>query len=463
MANRIITISLFLSISTSIFGQIQNNRFNDNFDVLRKDSLKTNTLFPFLKSIVISPNNKLSFGGEIREQVQYFKNENWAANGNLNDDKISIMQRYMVHTNLTLGKQIRFFSEIGSMFENGRSTPSRIIDEDKLDLHQAFLDFNITFGKERNLLLRIGRQEMAYAQGKLFHYRDATNVRQYYQGIKAEFKNKKYQIDAFYMHPLTYSIDVFDDHRNSNAKFWGVWGKFNLKNVLSTTLESYVLGNHKENSAFYNQSGNQDRYTWGIKWAKNNQQAFNFDIDAALQTGKIGENNILAYNIQGEISYKIPIVWKPTIRIATEFVSGDKTNTAQLETFDILYPLNVYGLALPMAPTNVNDLQLGITVQPHAKLDVKGQVFFITRNSNQDALYSPSMKLVHDAKTINTQQFSDKDYICTMYWLQASYNFTKYIQLGITYNYINDGNYIKDTQNNSKDTHFLNTTLRLRF
>ncbi len=120
-------------------------------------------------------------------------------------------------------------------------------------------------------------------------------------------------------------------------------------------------------------------------------------------------------------------------------------------------------MALPIAPTNVNDLQLGITVQPHAKLDVKAQVFFITRNSNQDGLYSPSMKLVHDAKTINTEQFSDKNCICTMYWLQASYNFTKYIHLGLAYNYISKGNYIKDTQSISKDTHFVNTTLRLRF
>ncbi|WP_300977162.1 alginate export family protein [Flavobacterium sp.] len=452
----------FILLNISAFGQVQNSRFADNFDLLKKDTLKINTPLPELKSMAIASDCKLSIGGEIREQFQYYANENWAANGNLNNNKVSVLQRYALHANFTLGKHFRIYSEIFSAFEDGRKTPNRIIDENKLDLHQVFFDFYTKLNENNDLIIRIGRQEMAYAQGKLFHYRDATNTRQAYEGIKTEWKNKHFQIDAFYMNPLLYKTNVFDDKANYDNHFYGIWAKIPLKNIFSSNLEPYLLNSYKKNAVFYNQSGKQNRYTFGLRWHKTDAQPFNFDIDAAVQTGTIGDNSIFAYNLQGEISYKLAIPWNPTLRLATEFVSGDRSSTNQLETFDVLYPLNYYGLVLPIVPTNIKDIVFGINAQPMPKLDLKAQVFYIMRNSNSDGLYSPPMGLAHTNKSI-TGSLSDKDYVCTMYWLQGTYNFRKYIQLGLTYNYVTNGNYIENTQMDSKETHFINTFVRLRF
>jgi hypothetical protein len=49
-----------------------------------------------------------------------------------------------------------------SIWGNGRKGGPRSTDEDTLDLHQAFMDVKFELGRKHRLLLRAGRQEMAF-------------------------------------------------------------------------------------------------------------------------------------------------------------------------------------------------------------------------------------------------------------------------------------------------------------
>jgi len=43
-----------------------------------------------------------------------------------------------------VGSRLRLWAELNSSLENGRvGGPRRVIDEDKLDLHQGFVEFKI--------------------------------------------------------------------------------------------------------------------------------------------------------------------------------------------------------------------------------------------------------------------------------------------------------------------------------
>src|SRR5215475_3085412 len=104
-------------------------------------------------------NNYLSFGLWIRERGEYFSNFDWS-------DKPSgnayLMQRYFLHADLHLGERFRFFGELASSLENGRNAGYRTgLDEEKMYVHQGFIDLGLWQSGKDNLKLRAGRQEVA--------------------------------------------------------------------------------------------------------------------------------------------------------------------------------------------------------------------------------------------------------------------------------------------------------------
>lgn len=106
-----------LFVSMSVAGQgpgrLPLTRADDPVVKLRHDSLRHTIPFPSLKAIPLNAAKTvhLSVGGEIRQQVQVFNNENWGGHAptetNTNDGRLFLLQRYMLNTSLQLGKYIR--------------------------------------------------------------------------------------------------------------------------------------------------------------------------------------------------------------------------------------------------------------------------------------------------------------------------------------------------------------------
>ena len=107
-------------------------------------------LFDRLKFIPLrggDENYYLSFGVVSRDRGEYFSENTW---GSGPEGNAYLMQRYYGHLDLHVGERFRLFGEIGSSLETGRNGgPRSGIDEDKLDLHQAFVDVGI-WKSERN-------------------------------------------------------------------------------------------------------------------------------------------------------------------------------------------------------------------------------------------------------------------------------------------------------------------------
>jgi len=103
-----------------------------------------------MKYIPLSENSNVSFGGEVREQIQYYENQNFG-DVLLTFTKISagqIWHRVMAHTNIELGKSVRLFVQFGSTFRFLNPNPlTPEIDENQLNLHQAFLEYHFLASK----------------------------------------------------------------------------------------------------------------------------------------------------------------------------------------------------------------------------------------------------------------------------------------------------------------------------
>lgn len=218
-----------LVLSLSVRAQrLALSRADDNFLALSHDSLHRATQFPGLKALYFDQSKRyfVGFGGEIRQQIQVFSNENWGerhpGQTETNDGIPFLLQRYMLNANLQLGKHVRVFGELKSMFENGRRTgPRPQIDEDQLDVHQLFADFSISPTAKTQATLRVGRQELNYGASRVISLNEEPNTRLVFQGVKLMINNPAYFIHLFYTNPVSNNPGVFDDNREKDIKLWG--------------------------------------------------------------------------------------------------------------------------------------------------------------------------------------------------------------------------------------------------
>ena len=121
----------------------------------------------------------VSAGGQVREQYEWFANEEWGAE--VPDANGYLLQRYMFHVDAQLSRNVRLYGELKSGIEVGRAGGPRPPDEDHLDLHQGFVD--LSFGP---VTVRAGRQELAFGSQRLVSVREGPNMRQTFDAGKVE-------------------------------------------------------------------------------------------------------------------------------------------------------------------------------------------------------------------------------------------------------------------------------------
>jgi Alginate export len=117
-----------------------------------------------------------SLGAELRGSYETYRDYNWGSGPQ--SDYGYYLNRIIGHADLHLGSSARVFAELQSGLEFGRNGgPRPLIDEDKLDVSQMFLEL----GSSRRqpgvpIEFRVGRQDLNYGDGSLVSIRD-LNVR----------------------------------------------------------------------------------------------------------------------------------------------------------------------------------------------------------------------------------------------------------------------------------------------
>jgi Alginate export len=124
----------------------------ENAAVLRDAALR-NDLWDSMKFIPFTSSDEsyLSLGGEIRKQYERIENSQW---GTVPNDHGYLLQHYMFHADLRVRRSLRLFVQLKSGIEMGRhGGPRPMIDEDRLDLDQAFIDLcaSIDSGKSTRI------------------------------------------------------------------------------------------------------------------------------------------------------------------------------------------------------------------------------------------------------------------------------------------------------------------------
>ncbi|MBL7930757.1 MAG: alginate export family protein [Bacteroidia bacterium] len=440
MKTPILTILMLFSVF-GIKSQIQLLRYNDDFTSLRSDSIHKKG-FDKLKHIKLSKRSNISFGGEIREQYQYYQNPNF---GDLPPgyEQVSsgqVWQRAMLHTNLELGTKARVFAQTGSTFRFLNPNPlTPEIDENQLSLHQAFIDLRLS----KKWATRIGRQEISYGNHSLITFREGPNTRLAFDAVVFKRNTDKEKLDFFIMTPVISKPGVFDDESFKDL----VIGMYKTEIFVpgKFMLDYYSMSLNSKRRQYDYTAGEEYRQTYGIRLYSENQR-FNYELEANYQYGKFNQLKISAYNISADMNYKLHDKSGFVVGLSGNYTSGDKNNEdAELNTYNSFFSKPQYGLTAPISAVNIINANPYVRIRPGSKLDIYAGANFMWRQSNQDGIYSPGAIQV---RPDHSDIFDSKEkQLGTLMTLEALYSVNKHLSFALDLGYFVAGKYVKETGN----------------
>ncbi len=452
---RYLLIYFFLSLPMQILAQsFKLMRYDENYFSL-KDSV--GNFYNRIKYIPLSQSGSvyLSFGGEVRQELDYFVNEDWGARGLGRD--VFLLQRYHLHADLHLGNRIRLFGQLRSGLEDGRRNGPRPIDEDQLNVQNLFVDVIAYKEMDRTVTLRLGRQEVYYGSGRLIDVRNGPNLRLYFDGAKVAYASSGLSLVAFVLAEPIVNTGIFDNTSTRKANLWGIYSTCTIPR--SANFDFYYLGITRESSRFDEGIADEVRHTVGTRFWKNGA-GFVYNFEAMYQFGKFGSGDIRALGLSSEIGYSFGnLKGAPAIKLRSDIISGDKRKgDGRLGTPNGLYPNGGYfGMNPQVGPANLISLHPNFSWSPINKVGLTLDAIFHWRYATEDGIYGPSGSFRMSGSE------SDKRYIGTAYIATLSWNINSFLNYNIGVQYFKTGSFINEVIPQHRSGFFIGSVIGFNF
>lgn len=245
--------------STKVPVNIQFLRAQENYRYLAE--AKEKNIWESIKYIRLNRTKKpypyLSLGADFRSEFQIRNNENW----NPAEDDVGVLfQRIMVHSDWQLSEQFRFFVQLKSGYTVGRDGPKFFLDNDDLDVHQAFIQYRIT-----NWRFEFGRRELWYGSRRLISIREGTNIRQSFDGGRIIYEHNQHRFDALFFAYNPQRTGVFDNPVNFDQLLWGIYYTGQQLFDQVSNFDFYYLGSYQANPSFERGMEEDRRHSIGVQ------------------------------------------------------------------------------------------------------------------------------------------------------------------------------------------------------
>jgi hypothetical protein len=367
---------------------LRNLRYEEDNTFLRDPACRTGVWDP-VKYIPLSrpSGGYLTFGGHLRERYDYFHNRDW---GRLPDDGY-VLTRFMVFGDLHLGANVRLFAELASHWVAGATGSPGPVDQDLLDVHQAFVDLSVELPRVGSLTLRGGRQELDYARGRLIAVREGANVRLSFDGVRAMQYIGDWRIDGLLLAPVEVDPGMFDDGWQPGERLWGLYA-LGPVGVDLFDLDAYYLGFAREAAVFDQGMADEDRHSLGVVLS-GAPGGFDYNVELVYQLGSFGDGEIRAWTVGSDLGFTFAsLPWRPRVGTQLNVMSGDDDpNDPDLETFFPLFPRQSYfSEATLIGPLNLYNATPALIVRPVEPLVLSLALDLFWRQSLDDGLYRPS-------------------------------------------------------------------------
>jgi Alginate export len=364
--------------------------YDEDWRFLRDPNLRAEP-WDRVKYVPLADGIFASFGGEARETYERFGNENFGLS--LPSPNGYLLQRYLLHSDVHVGSRFRLWAELNSSLEDGRvGGPRPVTDEDKLDLHQAFVEFKISQRSDSPVRIEIGRQEIAVGSGRMYALREGPNVPLSFDGVRAIAKTASWRFDAWAARPVTTTPGIFDDASNRQFSVWGTYAT--RTGIRHASVGVYYLGLDRQNASFDKGAANELRHTVGARVWRAGLWAY--DAEGMYQFGSFGAGNIRAWRVAVEGSRGLAVSGNPRVGIEFDIASGDRDRSSpNLGTFNSFFQSGTYsGRAPLLGPDNTIRLEPTLTLAPRRGVSLSTGWVFFWRESEQDGLYGIGGNLI---------------------------------------------------------------------
>ncbi|HEY1792130.1 MAG TPA: alginate export family protein [Opitutaceae bacterium] len=270
----------------------------------------------------------------------------------------------------------------------GKNLPE---NDGPLQDQMAYLQFGNL--KEEPFLLKVGRQELNYGEGRLVGNAFWLNVPHSFDAVKIRYQDSFFGIDAFAARLVYVEGDHFEDSRPQDT-LSGLYADFpgltpdnvtELYGFARNVSRDIIYDNWSLVPAPFRFTAPQDLYTFGYR-TKTKPGAlgpWDYGIELMWQTGDRTavypattvaaaaaaprlSQDAWAFVLQGSYTWK-DVPWTPKGALIVSMASGDKNATdTSSQTFQNLLPSNhgLYGMMDMSGLQNIEDYRLNFTVKP---------------------------------------------------------------------------------------------------
>jgi len=381
----------------------------------------------------------LTLGGEARLRYEGFRNNAFGAGPQT--DVGYLLQRYMFHADLHMGGHVRVFAQLQSGLENGRNGGPRATDEDKLEFHQAFIDYKASGDAWHFVTFRLGRQEFEYGSGRLFGASELLNVRRSFDGFRVTGQAGSWTFHGIVAKPAETNAGFFDDSPDNRQTVWGAGAVHPIPHLRGGNASLYYIGYDRKRGQFQGGAGREQRHTLGSRlFGKAGGLEYNEEL--VYQWGTLAEGPIRAWAAATDTSYvfaRMRFAPQPGIRI--DAASGDNDpQDKRLESFNPLFPSTAYsGKIGLLGPTNIIDLVPTFRCKPQKRVIVLGEWGIFWRQNINDGIYGISVNLIKNGK------LSRARYVANQPDLQVQWLFSRHLTLVGVFTQFRAGQFIQDT------------------
>ena len=433
-------------------------RYAEDYGYLRNPACRTDFWDP-VKYIPLDRAGDfyLTFGGDVRIRYAYERYLLWGAGPD--DDDGAVLQRYHLHANLRLGRHVRLYGELKSNHEAGRDPGPLITDENKLDLHQAFIDLGPDLGGDSPLTLRVGRQELRYGSGRLIFPRNGPTDRGTFDAVRLITRPGDWRVDLFAFRPVEIDAGIFDDDAIESASLWAGYAVGPMPWLPRATVEPYYIGLDRDGARFVQGLGHERRHTLGTRLS-GRPGTWDYDVEVTYQWGTLGAGSIQAWAVATHTGYTLRTVpLRPRLGLRVNAASGDRDpKDPDLQTFNALFPrggLVGEGFGV-LGPGNLIHIRPSLDLRISRSVAGFVGVDLLWRTSRGDGIYGPGGNVARAPGTSRAR------YVGTDVDFSVLWDVTRHVQIEFNGGYFFAGDFIEES-GSGRNMYYVGTTLSYRF
>lgn len=195
----------------------------------------------WLKNLPLASEGKIRASAGLLARLQYkaYDDQNFGANRGYND---YVGYRFSPWASISYADRIRVFAQLKAGDDLGSRYFVPPTDREHLDLNQAFAEVAIgdSLGRPaKDVLVRLGRQELTYGSGLLVSLREGPNLRQSLDGGLVRTRIDHRVTDMFAFYGVRDRYGTFDNTTDTGETLAGIYSSGWLGRF--STLDFYAL------------------------------------------------------------------------------------------------------------------------------------------------------------------------------------------------------------------------------